>query len=160
MRGLLRITLSFSKWVNGIAGITLTFMVFLTVADVIMRSFRRPIPGTYDLVGFAAAVVIGFSLPFTSWVRGHINVDFVVQKFSRTGRKIIDILTRVLGIFFFVLGSWYLIKLGMRLHSTGEVSLTIRMPVYPIAYGLAVCCFIECLVLLCDIGKIYGGEYE
>jgi hypothetical protein len=53
-----------------------------------------------------------------------------------------------------------LIKLGMRLHSTGEVSLTIRMPVYPIAYGLAVCCFIECLVLLCDIGKIYGGEYE
>jgi len=160
MRGLPRITLRFSKWVNGIAGITLTFMVFLTVADVIMRSFRRPIPGTYDLVGFAAAVVIGFSLPFTSWVRGHINVDFVVQKFSRTGRKITDILTRALGIFFFVLGGWYLIKLGMRLHSTGEVSLTIRMPIYPIAYGLAVCCFIQCLVLLCDIGKIFGGEYE
>ena len=160
MRGLPRITLRFSKWVNGIAGITLTFMVFLTVADVIMRSFRRPIPGTYDLVGFAAAVVIGFSLPFTSWVRGHINVDFVVQKFSPAVRTITDILTRALGIFFFVLGGWYLIKLGMRLHSTGEVSLTIRMPIYPIAYGLAVCCFIQCLVLLCDIGKIFGGEYE
>lgn len=160
MRGLLQISLRFSKWANAIAGITLTFMVFLTVADVIMRSFRRPIPGTYDLVGFAAAVVIGFSLPFTSWLRGHINVDFVVQKFSPAVRTITDILTRVLGIFFFSLGGWYLIRLGMRLHSTGEVSLTIRMPVYPIAYGLAVCCFIECLVLLCDIEKIFGGEYE
>jgi len=160
MRGLLGITLRLSKLVNGIAGITLTFMVFLTVADVIMRSFRRPIPGTYDLVGFAAAVVIGFSLPFTSWVRGHISVDILVQKFSRTGRKITDIFTRAVGTFFFSLSGWYLIKLGMRLHSTGEVSLTIRMPIYPIAYGLAACCFIECLVLLCDMVKIFGGEYE
>jgi TRAP-type C4-dicarboxylate transport system permease small subunit len=160
MRGLLGITLRLSKLVNGIAGIALTFMVFLTVADVIMRSFRRPIPGTYDLVGFAAAVVIGFSLPFTSWVRGHISVDILVQKFSRTGRKITDIFTRAVGTFFFSLSGWYLIKLGMRLHSTGEVSLTIRMPIYPIAYGLAACCFIECLVLLCDMVKIFGGEYE
>jgi TRAP-type C4-dicarboxylate transport system permease small subunit len=160
MKGLLRITLRLSKWVNAIAGITLSFMVFLTVADVIMRSFRRPIPGTYDLVGIAAAVVIGFALPLTSWGRGHISVEFVVQKLSRTARKITDISTRSLGIFFFVLSGWYLIKMGMRLHATGEVSLTIRMPFYPVAYGLAVCCFIQCLVLLCDIVKVLGGEHE
>jgi TRAP-type C4-dicarboxylate transport system permease small subunit len=160
MKELLRITLRLSKLVNAIAGITLTFMVFLTVADVIMRSFRRPIPGTYDLVGIAAAVVIGFALPLTSWGRGHISVEFVVQKFSGTARKITDISTRSLGIFFFVLSGWYLIKMGIRLHATGEVSLTIRMPFYPVAYGLAVCCFIQCLVLLCDIVRISGGEYE
>lgn len=160
MRGLLRFTLRLSTWANGIAGISLSFMVLITVCDVILRSFRRPIPGTYELVGFAGAVVIGFALPFTSWGRGHIGVDFLVRKFSGMGKKIINISTRFLSIFFFVLSGIYLFKVGMNLYEAGEVSLTIKMPFYPVAYGLGVCCFIQCLVLLCDIVKILGDEYE
>ena len=34
------------------------------------------------------------------------------------------------------------------------------MPFYPIAYGVAVSCFIQCLVMVCDIVKIFGGKYE
>ena len=35
----------------------------LTLVDVILRGFKRPIVGTYELVALAGAVVIGFSLP-------------------------------------------------------------------------------------------------
>jgi hypothetical protein len=42
----------------------------------------------------------------------------------------------------------------------GEVSPTLTMPFYPVAYGLGICSFVQCLVLLCDILKILGGKHE
>jgi hypothetical protein len=51
-------------------------------------------------------------------------------------------------------------KYGRDLFVSGEVSLTRQIPFYPIAYGMAICCFIQCLVLICDLFKIFGGQYE
>jgi TRAP-type C4-dicarboxylate transport system permease small subunit len=153
MRGLTRI-------LNVIAGITLTFMMSLTVLDVILRSFRRPIVGTYELVAFSGAVVIGFSLPFTSWVRGHIYVEFLVSIFSKKMRDVFNIVTRCMVICLFLLIGWNLIRYGFDLQKSGEVSLTMQMPFYPVAYGIGICCFIQCLVIGCDLLKIYRGKYE
>lgn len=153
IRGLIRI-------LNVIAGITLTFMVFLTVFDVILRSFRRPIVGTYELVAFSGAVVIGFSLPFTSWARGHIYVEFLVSTFSKKIRDVFNIVTRCMVICLFLLIGWNLIRYGLDLQKSGEVSLTMQMPFYPVAYGIGICCLIQCLVIGCDLLKIYRGNYE
>ena len=38
--------------------------------------------------------------------------------------------------------------------------MTLRMPFYPVAYGLGVSFLLQCLVLFCDILKIHGGTYE
>lgn len=149
-----------SRLINAIAAISLTFIMFLTVADVFLRSFRRPITGTYELVSFAAAVMVGFSLSFTSWARGHIYVDFLILKFSQAIRNIINIVTRCLGIFLFIMIGWNLIMYAVVLYKTREVSLTLNIPFYPIAIGVGICCFIQCLVLLCDILKIVRGKYE
>jgi len=149
-----------SNFLNIIAGISLTFLMLLTVADVILRSFRRPVVGTYELVAFAGAVVIGFSLPLTSWVRGHIFVDFFILKFSQKVRNVFNFFTRCLVIVLFFLIAWNLMKYGIDLQKSGEVSLTLQMPFYPVAYGIGICCFIQCLVIFCDILKIFGGEYE
>ena len=59
--------------------------------------FKRPIVGTYELVAFSGAVVIGFSMPLTSLVRQHIFVDFLILKFSQKVRNIFNIGTRVFG---------------------------------------------------------------
>lgn len=160
MEGFLNKFRGFTSLLNIIAGITLTFMMSVTVADVILRSLRRPIVGTYELVAFSGAVVIGFSLPFTSWVRGHIYVDFIISKFSKKIRDAFNIVTRCMVIGLFLLIGWNLIKYGMDLQKSGEVSLTLQMPFYPVAYGIGICCFIQCLVIGCDLLKIYGGKYE
>ncbi len=160
MEGFLNKLKGFTSLLNIIAGITLTFMMSITVADVILRSFRRPIVGTYELVAFSGAVVIGFSLPFTSWVRGHIYVDFIISRFSKKIRNAFNIVTRCMVIWLFLMIGWNLIKYGMDLQKSGEVSLTLQMPFYPVAYGIGICCFIQCLVIGCDLLKIYGGKYE
>jgi TRAP-type C4-dicarboxylate transport system permease small subunit len=149
-----------SRFLNIIAGISLTFLMLLTVMDVILRSLKRPIVGTYELVAFSGAVVIGFAVPFTSWVRAHIYVDFFVLRFSKKVRNIFHIATRCLVIVLFLLIGWNLIKYGIDLQKSGEVSLTLQMPFYPVAYGVGVCCFVQCFVLICDVIKIFGGEYE
>ena len=149
-----------SRVINFLGGVSLVFVMSITVADIILRSFRRPILGTYEIVAFSGAVVIGFSIPYTSWVRGHIYTDFVIVKFSQKTRNIINILTRCLGMCLFVIIGWNLVKYGLDLRKSGEVSATLTLPFYPIAYGLAVSCLVQCLVLLCDILKISGGKYE
>ena len=160
MKGFLDKVYWVTRFLNLIAGISLSFLMFLTIADVILRFFRRPIVGTYELVAFSGAVVIGLSFPLTSWLRGHIFVDFFILRFSKKVQSLFHIATRVLVIILFILIGWNLMKYGMDLQSSGEVSLTLRMPFYPVAYGIGISCFVQCLVIFCDILKIFGGEYE
>jgi TRAP-type C4-dicarboxylate transport system permease small subunit len=160
MKGFLDKVRGLSRFLNVIAGISLTFLMLLTVMDVILRTLKRPIVGTYELVAFSGAVVIGFAVPLTSWVRGHIFVDFFILRFSQKVRNIFNITTRSLVVILFFLIGWNMIKYGMDLQKSGEVSLTLQMPFYPVAYGVGVCCFVQCLVMICDILKIVGGEYE
>jgi TRAP-type C4-dicarboxylate transport system permease small subunit len=160
MEGFLNKIRKLCRFVNLIGGIALTFIMALTVADIILRFFRMPIVGTYELVAFSGAVVIGFAVPLTSWMRGHVYVDFFILRFSQKRRNVINMVTRLLGICLFIMIGWNLISYGMDLQKSGEVSLTLHVPFYPVAYGVGVCCFIQCLVLFCDILKISGGKYE
>ena len=160
MKGLLSKVYALSRYINVVAGISLTFLMLLTIFDVVLRLFKMPVVGTYELVSFAGAIVIGFSLPLTSWLRGHIFVDFFILKFSKRGQDIFNIATRCLVFILFFLMGWNLLKYALDLQRSGEVSLTLRIPFYPAAYGVGVCCFIQCLIMVCDIVKILGGEYE
>ena len=160
MQKLLRFVSKISQWMNAFAAIVLAFMVLLTVADVILRSFRAPIIGTYEMVALSGALIIGSSIPFTSWIKGHVSVDFFILKLSPSGKKAFNVVTKCLGIgLFFVIG-WNLMSLGMEIYKAGEVTPTRHIPFYPVIYGVGVCCFFQCLVLFCDILKIFGGEYE
>jgi lipopolysaccharide export LptBFGC system permease protein LptF len=70
------------------------------------------------------------------------------------------VVTRLISIGLFILIGWNLFILGGDLIRSGEVSTTLLMPFYPVAFGLGVCCFIQCLVLIVDLVKIGGGKYE
>jgi TRAP-type C4-dicarboxylate transport system permease small subunit len=159
MKIMLAVVHNLSKFLNSISCVALVGMMVLTVTDVVLRMFKKPIMGTYEIVGFLGAIVIGFGIPLTSWLRGHIFVDFIIEKFPEGRRDVVNIFTRLMGIGLFFIAGWNLIIVGMDLYGTGEVSLTRQLPFYPIAYGLAVSCFVQCLVLICDIIKIFGNDF-
>lgn len=160
MNGFLQMVFRLSKWANTLAGIALTVLMLITVTDVFLRSLGRPIVGIFELVAFFGAVVIGFSLPFTSWVRGHIYVDILVTKLPPKGRSAVHLATRCMGLGLFLLIGWNLIKMGADLSRSGEVSPTLQMPFYPVVYGVGAACLLQCLVLFCDIVKVLRGQYE
>ncbi|MDR2017410.1 MAG: TRAP transporter small permease [Syntrophobacterales bacterium] len=150
-----------SKVMDVIGGAILTLMMLITVLDVVLRFLKKPITGTYELVFLGGAVVIGCAIPVTSLEGGHVCVDFLLEHFSAGIRKGFILFTRILGMaFFFLLGS-NLFLLGTDLYKSGEVSLTLHVPYYPAAYLLALCAFVECLVLLSSFIKtISGGDHE
>lgn len=143
-----------------LAGVALTFLMLLTMADVVLRILGRPIVGTYELVALSGALAIGLSLPLTSWMRAHIYVDSFVMRLPRTPRAVLTIATRLLVLaLFFVIG-WNLFKYAMDLRAAGEVSPTLRVPFYPVTLAVGASCLLQCLVMVADIVKILRGESE
>ena len=143
-----------------VAGAALAFLMLLTIADVVLRLLGRPIVGTYELVALSGAVAIGFSVPLTSWMRGHIYVDSFVDRLPGPARAALHIATRVLVLLLFFLIGWNLIKYAIDLQKAGEVSPTLRIPFYPVVFGVGVGCFVQCLVALGEVARILRGEYE
>jgi TRAP-type C4-dicarboxylate transport system permease small subunit len=160
MPGFLWFTEKISKWMNVIAYTALTFIMLLTVTDVILRMFRHPIIGTFEIVQLAGAVVIAFGIPLTSWRRGLIFVDFFVNTFPGWAKNTMNILTRVLSIAIFGLIGYNLFRFATDLVRSGEVSPTTQLPFHPVIFAMAFACFIEVLVLFTDIIKVMGGKYE
>jgi TRAP-type C4-dicarboxylate transport system permease small subunit len=149
-----------TKVLNIIGGTALTFMMFLTVADVSMRAAGRPILGTYEIVGLALALVIGFGIPKVSMDRGHVYMEFLVEKMPPHWKNIFNTFTRILCIILFIIIGYNLFSVGNEFHTSGEVSPTLKLPFFPVAYGVGVCCFIEIVVFINDIIKIWRGQYE
>lgn len=161
MQGFLRLTSGFSKSLNVLGAALLTLMMLLTVVDVILRYLGRPITGTFELMSFAGALVTGFALAQTSLDGAHVNVDILTEAVSDKGKSILEVFNRLLGLGIFLLLAWSLFDKGNDLYSTGEVSLTLRVPYYPVAYALSFCCLVECLVLFSAILKVFsGGKHE
>ena len=140
------------------AGVFLVSMMWLSVADVVLRFFfNRPIMGTFEIVAFSGAIVMGLINPLTSQKKIHVCTDFLVLRFPLRTRKAFRIVTRCLAIGLFLMFGWNLIAFGTHLREAAEVSSTLAFPFYPIAYGLGISAFIQCLVFLC---QIIGENHE
>lgn len=137
-----------------LAAFALFLMMMLTVVDVILRELGLAIVGTYELVGFAAVLVAGFCIPYTTSLQGHIVVTFFTMKMGETAQKLCLIFTRLIGICLFCLVGYNLFLLGRTLFTSGEVSMTLRMPFYPIAFCIGICCFLQVFTQIIDIVSV------
>jgi len=133
-----------------VAAAAIFFMMALTCADVILRVFRMPIPGTYEIVSFLGAVAVSFAIARTSVEHGHVAVSLVVQLLPKRGQAVVESIISILGIILFALIAWQSTLYAQDCQQSGEVSLTLQLPFYPIIYGIAFGSLVACLVLLVD----------
>lgn len=143
-----------------IAGVTLAFMLVFTLVGVSMRAFGRPIVGDYEVISFLGAVVVGFSVPYTSLLKGHVAVDFLLEMVPRNTSDTIRLATRVLSIVLFLWMGWNFVAMSLDLIKSREVTPVFKVPFYPIALGLAFTCVIQCLTLVSQIRDIVGSRHE
>lgn len=133
-----------------IAAVAIFFMMALTCADVVLRLFRMPIPGTYEIVSFMGAVAVAFAIAYTSVEKGHVAVSLVVQLLPGRLQAVVESILAVIGIMLFALIAWQSALYALDCQRSGEVSLTLQLPFYPIIYGVAFGAGVVCLVLLVD----------
>jgi TRAP-type C4-dicarboxylate transport system permease small subunit len=137
-----------SRGMRVLSGAVLSFMMLLTVFDVVMRYIGKPIMGAYDLVGMAGAALIALVLPITTLNDGHVRVDFLTEQMSFPLRKRVTLVTKILGVLLFLLLGYGLMAKGVEMYTAREASLTLHVPLSPICFVVGLCCFTEVVALV------------
>jgi TRAP-type C4-dicarboxylate transport system permease small subunit len=150
-----RATAAVSRWFNYVACTGVVVMMLLSCADVMLRLLGLPIPGAYEMVGLLGAVIISFAMAYTSLQRGHVAVEMIYEKLPPRAQCFVDSAGNLTGALLFGTIAWQSSVYGADLRQSGEVSLTLQMPLYPIVYGIAFGCGLLALMLLVDFIKSF-----
>jgi TRAP-type C4-dicarboxylate transport system permease small subunit len=158
MKSIFSATKRLSRYMYWISGVALACLMFLTVSDVTLRVFDRPITGVYDFTMLLGGVIIGFAIPLSTWKGAHVHMGFFIEAIPRNWRKSILPITHGLGIFLFLLLGWRLIMYGVKLYQQGEVSLTMHIPLYPVVLGIGISCLITAVIILEQLAALFTKE--
>lgn len=142
----------FSKWATIIAGIALLGMLAISIADIIgNKFFNKPVPGASELVSLMALVTTAFALSYSMIEKAHVQVDIIIGKMRGRLKAVFESFIALLGLGFFVLLTWYGVKYGFQLLKSNESSMTLRIPMYPFAFAIALGCLPACLYLFLEL---------
>jgi TRAP-type C4-dicarboxylate transport system permease small subunit len=141
-----------------VAGIGLIGVMVLIGADIIGRIFGCPVPGTYEIVSLTGGLIIGFALPATSLVKGHVSADILIGKLSEKPRLFLNVTTRLIGMMVFLLAGYGMVMMGVRLKVSGEVTAVLALPFYYVTYAVGGAFLIQSLILVSEIFETLKKE--
>lgn len=146
-----KFAISLSKWLDWIGAAGLVAMFALATADIIgIKALKHPIPGAIEIVAFLGVVVTAFAMAYTQVVRGHISVEIFTMRLSKRVQAGLAAFVSFLGIALFIVLAWRSYDYGRVLQTTGEVSMTQRIPFYPFVYGIVLCSVAVALLLVVE----------
>ena len=134
-----------------LAGLFLLGMIVLTCANISLRLVFKPVPGTFELMGFFGAVVGAFALGYTQIKKTHIAVDVLIDRFSARTRRILDVVNHAACLAFFILLTWQLFEKAETIGKAGEVTETLGIIYHPFIYAVAGGCAGLALVFACQL---------
>ncbi|MGD2098105.1 MAG: TRAP transporter small permease [Desulfobacterales bacterium] len=138
--------------VIGLGGLLL--MMVITCLDVLGgKLFRTPVYGALDIVMLGQLVAISFAIAAALIIGRHVSVEFFTALLPERLQTLFDLVISLFGLTFFILIAWRLTEYGHSLRIGGEVSATIRIPLYPFAYGIAVASIPVVLIYVAQILK-------
>jgi len=147
-----------SESLSVVSGIAATFVMLLTVVDVLGRAVRHPIVGSYEIIALTGAILIGFGMPFTTTSGSHVFMELLITKLPRSIATGMNVATRILCFLLFAVAGVNIFRFAGELARAGEVSPTLKIPVYPFAYMFGVCCFLQCLVFVFAVFRCFEKE--
>lgn len=141
------------RWLDLVSATALVAMMALTCADVVLRWFRHPIKGTYEMVSLLGAITVSFAVAHTLVQQGHVAVNLVVRLLPKRLQGVMESLIALLSGVLFAVIAWQCWLYGLGSQQAGEVSLTLQLPLYPVSYGIAIGTGAVCLVCLVDLAN-------
>ncbi len=148
---------NFDKSLYVIAGIVLACMIILTLFDVILRNFGHPITGSMEFIQYGGAIVFGFSIPYGTMLGAQVIVDIITGKLSPGKRRMINVITRCIGIIIFLFVAYNFFVYGIDVQKTGERTASFKIPYYPFAFALSLSFLLQSFTIFCDLIKTVKG---
>lgn len=143
-----------SRVLDTIAGWGIVLTMILVISNIFLRSIlNSPIQGIYEYVGFITAVVIAFGLAWCAIQKAHIAIEFIVEKFPQKIQHVIEICTGSLVTLFLLFSSYQVVRHGLKVMASGEVSATSQMQFYPFIFMVALGLLLLSLAELMNVLK-------
>ncbi|WP_022667436.1 TRAP transporter small permease [Desulfospira joergensenii] len=158
MKYLEKINDRLNRWAAAGAGVILVSMILLTFANIVLRKVWMPVRGTYEIMGFAGAVLTALAMGITQKKKEHIHVDILFNRFPGPVKQALGAVNTGICAAFFSVAGWFVAKKGHTLYETGEVSETLRIVYYPFAYVVAAGCFLLAVILFTDMLLCFGRD--
>ena len=136
-----------------IAGISLVAMVMVTVGEMVLRMFARPMAGIVETIGWLAAVTTAFALGYTQTHQGHVSIDLFTRRLGSRSQAVLSMLVNLISAALFMIVSWNVFRYAGVLRETGSLSETMKVIVYPWVYLVSLGCAGLTLALLVDFLK-------
>ncbi|WP_440996534.1 TRAP transporter small permease [Arhodomonas sp. SL1] len=140
-----------------IGATALAGLLGLAVLDILLRAVGYPVPGSYEIIGWLAAVAMAAAVGHTQAHRGHVAIDLLLTRLPARLRDALEAITMLLSIALFALASWQLFQHGVALQASGSSSGTLKAPVYPWVYATATGMAALTLVLTLQLGEHLRG---
>ena len=117
-----------------LGGWFLITIMAINVYEVIARYvFNAPTIWTVEISTYLMLISVFLAAAYTLQEGGHTKVDFLISRLSTKNRRIIDIITSILGIIFVVVLVWKSTELALFTHTIGSKSMTqLAIPLFPI----------------------------
>ena len=132
--------------------------MLLGVADVVGTKFLDwPVPGTLEVTESTLVLIVVGALAYTQERRNHIRVELLYGQVGPRWKSFMDLVTHVVAFAFFALVFWQ--GLGELRYSweIREATMgTVRFPLYPARFLLALGALLLLLRLALDIGADFG----
>ncbi len=151
-----------SRVLDSFSGVILAATALLIVANIVGRVLlQSSILGTYEMVGYLTAAVVGLALARCALESGHIAVGLVVERLPMRLQRFIELAWGFPVFIFICFVSYNLFTYGRSIALSGEVSPTTKLIYYPIIYLVALGFFVLALtVLLRLLHLFFGGEQK
>ena len=150
MQFLEKLNQALNKWLLVIGGVAVLTLMALATGNVLFRIFGMPFRGAYELVSFLGAVVTAFALGYTQKRKFNIVVDILSDTFPKRLKRDLDRIGYLIGMLFFAVVAWVILRWGFRIAASGEVSETLKIAYYPFIFCVALGFAALCLTLTID----------
>lgn len=144
---------------NAMAAIWAFVLAFVILADVLGRVVGFAFQGTVELVANSIVAIVFLQFPLTVVRGSFLRSTVIYDAVSDTGRRVIDVLSCLLGLGIFVAiawGGWADMITSFRIGEfEGEGAL--RVPVYPTRAIIFAMSVLSCLCYIHLMIRLLGG---
>lgn len=132
-----------------LAALALAGMVLLTCVDVIGRYLlNRPLTGAFELSEMAMGALVFASLPLVTLRRQQVTVDLFDWLVPAGWRTVQDAAAGLLAALCVGVVAWRLWVKASQMLTSGETTAVLKIPVYPLVFGMAVLSALTAAVIL------------
>lgn len=135
MPAFLKALTAFNRLVNTVlatlAGIALIAMMLVTVIDITTRTVGRPIPGSYEIIGWLSAASMGLALGYVQLHRGHVGMTLFADRLQGRAAALASLVQSLFATVLFALICRYLVDFAIGLKDSDSLSETLQVIVHP-----------------------------